>query len=126
MEIRLPGAAGAGIDEETGGVMLGALWVALCGSPLEDSHGPEGQGAVRGHPVFSTDRFPVVQKLPSGNNIGTHSLFLDWVTEAEDNKKRWQEYTEELHKIDLHEPDNHEGVITHLESESWNVKSSGP
>ena len=78
MEIRLPGAAGAGIDEETGGVMLGALWVALCGSPLEDSHGPEGQGAVRGHPVFSTDRFPVVQKLPSGNNIGTHSLFLDW------------------------------------------------
>ena len=48
------------------------------------------------------------------------------LTEAEDNKKRWQEYTEELHKIDLHEPDNHEGVITHLESESWNVKSSGP
>ena len=35
--------------------------------------------------------------------------------EAEDIKKRWQEYTEELHKQDLHDPDNHNGVITHLE-----------
>ena len=35
--------------------------------------------------------------------------------EAEDIKKRWQEYTEELYKKDLHEPDNHNGVITHLE-----------
>ena len=38
------------------------------------------------------------------------------LTEAEDSKKRWQEYTEELYKKDLHEPDNH-GVITHLESD---------
>ena len=37
------------------------------------------------------------------------------LTEAEDIKKRWQEYTEELHKKYLHEPDNHDGVITHLE-----------
>ena len=37
------------------------------------------------------------------------------LTEAEDIKKRWQEYTEELHKKDLHNPDNHNGVITHLE-----------
>ena len=37
------------------------------------------------------------------------------LTEAEDVKKRWQEYTEELYKKDLHEPDNHDGVITHLE-----------
>ena len=36
------------------------------------------------------------------------------LTEAEDIKKRWQEYTEELHKKDLHDPDNHDGVITHL------------
>ena len=36
-------------------------------------------------------------------------------TEAEDIKKRWQEYTEELHKKDLHNPDNHDGMITHLE-----------
>ena len=37
------------------------------------------------------------------------------LTEAEDIKLRWQEYTEELHKKDLHDPDNHDGVITHLE-----------
>ena len=37
------------------------------------------------------------------------------VTEAEDIKKRWQEYTEELYKKDLHDLDNHDGVITHLE-----------
>ena len=48
------------------------------------------------------------------------------LTEAEDMKKRWQEYTEELYKKDLHEPDNHNGVITHLEQDIWNVKSSGP
>ena len=35
--------------------------------------------------------------------------------EAEDVQKRWQEYTEELYKKDLHDPDNHDGVITHLE-----------
>ena len=39
------------------------------------------------------------------------------LTEAEDIKKRWQEYTEELYKKDLHDPDNHDGVITHLESD---------
>ena len=37
------------------------------------------------------------------------------LTEAEDIKKRWQEYTEELYKKDLHDPDNHNGVITDLE-----------
>ena len=37
------------------------------------------------------------------------------LTEAEDIKKRWQEYTEELYKKDPHNPDNHDGVITHLE-----------
>ena len=37
------------------------------------------------------------------------------LTEAEDIKKRWQEYTEEMYKKDLHDPDNHNGVITHLE-----------
>ena len=44
------------------------------------------------------------------------------LTEAEDIKKRWQEYTEELYKKDLHGPDNHDGVITHLEPDIWNVK----
>ena len=37
------------------------------------------------------------------------------LTEAEDTKKRWQEYTEELCRKDLHDPDNHDGVMTHLE-----------
>ena len=37
------------------------------------------------------------------------------LTEAEEINKRWQEYTEELYKKDLHDPDNHDGVITHLE-----------
>ena len=46
------------------------------------------------------------------------------LTEAEDIKKRWQEYTEELYKKDIHYPDNHDGVITH--QTSWNVESSGP
>ena len=39
------------------------------------------------------------------------------LTEAEDIKKRWQEYTEELYKKDLHNPDNHNGVIAHLETD---------
>ena len=51
------------------------------------------------------------------------------LTEAEDIKKRWQEYTE-LYKIDLHDPDNHKGVITHLEPDilesevKWAIQSS--
>ena len=39
------------------------------------------------------------------------------LTEAEDIKKRWQQHTEELYKKDLHDPDNHDGVITHLETD---------
>ena len=48
------------------------------------------------------------------------------LTEAEDIRKRWQEYTKELYKKDLHDQDNHDGVTTHLEPDIWNVKSSGP
>ena len=48
------------------------------------------------------------------------------LTEAEDIKKRWQEYTEELYKKDLNDPDNHDGVISHLNKTFWNMKSSGP
>ena len=40
------------------------------------------------------------------------------LTEAEDIKKRWQEYTEELYKTDHHDPDNHDGVITHLKPDT--------
>ena len=51
------------------------------------------------------------------------------LTEAEDTKNRWQEYTEELYKKDLHDPDNHDGVITHLEPDilecevKWAIES---
>ena len=48
------------------------------------------------------------------------------LTEAEDIKKKQQEYPEELYQRDLHDPDTHDSVITHLEPDSWNVKSSGP
>ena len=49
------------------------------------------------------------------------------LAEAENIKKRWQEYTE-LYKKDLNDPDNHNGMITHREPDqtSWSVKSSGP
>ena len=45
------------------------------------------------------------------------------LTEAEDIQKRWQEYTEELHKKDHHDPDNHDGVITHLETDIPGMQS---
>ena len=51
------------------------------------------------------------------------------LTKAEDIKKRWQEYTEELYKKDLHDPDNHDAVITHLEPDilecevNWDLES---
>ena len=46
--------------------------------------------------------------------------------EAKDIKKRWQEYMEELYKKVLHDPDNHDDMITNLGPDIWNVKSSGP
>ena len=49
-----------------------------------------------------------------------------WLTEVEDIKKRWQEYTEELYRNDLQDPDNHDGVITNLEPDILDAKSSGP
>ena len=51
------------------------------------------------------------------------------LTEAEDTKKRWQEYTDKLYKKDLHDPDNHDGVIAHLELDilecevKWSLES---
>ena len=44
------------------------------------------------------------------------------LTEAEDIQKRWQEYAEELYEKDLHDPDNHNGLITHLESDILEFK----
>ena len=48
------------------------------------------------------------------------------LTEAGDIKKRWQGYTEDLYKKYLHDQDNHDGVITHLDPDILYVKSSGP
>ena len=48
------------------------------------------------------------------------------LTEAEDIKKRWEEYTEELHKKHLNDPDNHDGVITHLDPDILEREVSGP
>ena len=53
--------------------------------------------------------FPGCQEFPAGE--GCKIVFGDW----KDVKKRWQEYTEELYKKDLHDQDNHDGVISHLE-----------
>ena len=56
--------------------------------------------------------------------IGTmkERIVMD-LTEAENIKKRWQEYTEELYKKDLNDPDNHDGVITHLEPDILECKA---
>ena len=57
--------------------------------------------------------------MQNGLNKGQNSMDL---TEAEDIKKRWQDYTEELYKKDLQDPDNHDGVITHLEPDILECK----
>ena len=64
---------------------------------------------------------------PSGVILEPPKIKSDTVStvspsEAEDIKKRWQEYTEELYKNDLHDPDNHDGVITHLEPDREELK----
>ena len=71
--------------------------------------------------------------------MATHSSILTWripqteepgnskhLTEEEEIKKRWQEYTEELYKNDLNDPENHNDVITHLDPDIWSLKSSEP
>ena len=63
---------------------------------------------------ISSRKFEIPREhfMQDGLNKGQNGMDL---TEAEDIKKRWQEYKEELYKKDLHDPDNHDGVITHLE-----------
>ena len=59
--------------------------------------------------------------FPAKMGLIKHRNCIDQ-TEGEDIKKRWQEYTEELYKKDLHDPDNHYGVITHLEPDILKCK----
>ena len=72
------------------------------------------------------------EPLRDSGNGGTTLEFLSpflWramdLTEAEDIKKRWQEYTGELYKKDLHDPDDHDGVITHLEPDILDCEVKG-
>ena len=68
--------------------------------------------------------------IPLNKQITIHKVCLS--PSAEDIKKRWQEYTEELYKKDLHDQDNHDGVITHLEPDilecevKWALESITP
>ena len=66
-------------------------------------------------------------KITFHANMGTimdkNGIFL---TESDDIKKRWQEYTEELYRKDFPDPDNHDDVIITQSQSSWNVKSSRP
>ena len=57
-------------------------------------------------------KLEIPRECKDGHNKGQNIMDL---TDAEDIKKRWQEYTEDLYKRDLNGPDNHHGVITHLE-----------
>ena len=81
-------------------------------------------GIKPGSPALQADSLPAE---PAGKQMGEikdrNSMDL---TETEDIKKRWQEYTEELYTKDLNDPDNHDGVITYLAQTSWSAKSSGP
>ena len=76
---------------------------------------------------ISSRKLEIPRELPFHAKMGSRKdrNGMD-LTEAEDIKKRWQEYTEELYQKDLHDPDNYNGVITHFDQTSWNVKSSGP
>ena len=65
--------------------------------------------ALKYNYLLNCNDMPLCNLLELGINKGMH------LKEAEDIKKRWQGYTEELYKNDLHDPDNHNGVITHLE-----------
>ena len=68
--------------------------------------------------------FKTVGKTVYVRSIPFLSFIVD-LTEAEGIKKTWQEYTEELYKKDLHDPDNHNGVITHLEPDILEFEVKG-
>ena len=73
------------------------------------------RGACWGYSPWGGKRIDTTEQLNNKANVRKLNQEGMDLTEAEDIKKRWQEYTEELYKKDLHDPDNHDGVITHLE-----------
>ena len=76
-------------------------------------------------------KIPGTGKPGGPPSMGSHRVRHDWsnlaaaATEAEDIKRRWQEYTEELYKKGLHDPDNHNGVIIHLEPDILECEVKG-
>ena len=79
--------------------------------------GNRNQLIIRKHSQAS---FKNILSVTKGKEVSRTTVASD------DIKKRWQEYTEELYKKDLHNPDNHDGVITDLEPDILEWKSSGP
>ena len=69
--------------------------------------------------LFKKIRYQGKISCKEGHNKDRNGMNL---TKAEDIKKRWQEYTEDLYKTDLHDPDNHNAEITHLETDILSVK----
>ena len=75
-------------------------------------------------------RIPGTEEPGGLPSMGSHRVRHDWsdlaaaaaARKADDNNKKWQEYTEELLKKDLHDPDNHDGVIAHLEPDILECK----
>ena len=85
-----------------------------CSSPTPGVHSDSCPSSQWCHPAISSSVVPFsswLQPLPTSKSFPMSQLFA-WGGQS---KKRWQEYTEELYKKDLHDPDNHDGVITHLE-----------
>ena len=78
-----------------------------CSSSLQDIFSSQKSRSCLGVDVNKGTFQAKMGSIEDGNGMD--------LAEAEDIKKRWQEYTEELYKKDLHKPDNHNGVITHLE-----------
>ena len=70
--------------------------------------------------------YGVTQSWTRLKRLSNSSSSKHHLTEAEDIKKRWEKYTEELYRKDLNDPDNHDGVITHLEPDMLECEDSGP
>ena len=95
--------------------------------------GIPGMGKPGGPPSMGSQSRTQLKRLSSSSSKGTFHPKMGTIknrngmdlTEAEDIKKGWQEYTE-LYKKDLSDPDNHNGMITHLEPDILSPKSSGP
>ena len=121
-EIKLPTSAGAWKKQESSKEQQGETKKAFLSDQCKEMEENNRMGKTR-------DLFKKIRDTKGtfhakmGSRKDRNGMDL---TEAEDIKKRWQEYTEELNKKDLHDPDNHDGVITHLEPDILECEVSGP